>query len=81
MNQTCPNQNAHTVQTDHMLNETFPLDSSNSFTSTDVLHEAVVSTDQTNSNKKRKTHKKHISNNCSSPKQRKKISCKINKTL
>ena len=57
-----------------MLNETFPFDSSDSSTSTDVLDEAVVSTNQSNSNKKRKTHKDHISNNCSSPKQRKKVS-------
>ena len=55
--QTSPNQNSHAVKADHMLNENFPLDSSNSSTSTDVLDEAVVSTNQPNSNRKRKSHK------------------------
>ena len=69
------------VQTDHMLNDTLPLDSTDSSTSTDVLDEAVVSINQPNSNRKRKTHKDHSSDNRSSSKQRKKVSHKINKTL
>ena len=71
--QTSPNLNTHTVATEHMLNETFPLDSSDTSTLTDVLDEAVVSFNQLNSNRKRKTHKDHISH-CSSTKQRKKVS-------
>ena len=70
--QTSPNQNSHAIQTEHMLNQTFPLDSSESSSFTDVLDEVVISTNQPNSNRKRKTHKDHISN-CSSTKQRKKV--------
>ena len=69
--QTSPQQNSQAVQIDHMLNETLPLDSTDSSTSTDILDEAVVSINQPNSNRKRKTHKDHISNNKSSTKQRK----------
>ena len=61
--QTAPKQNSQAVQTDHMLNETLPLGSTDSSTSTDVLDEAVVSINQPNSNRKRKTHKDHTSNN------------------
>ena len=35
--QTSPQQNSQAIQTDHMLNEILPLDSSDSSTSTDVL--------------------------------------------
>ena len=61
--QTSPPQNSKAVQTDHMLNDTLPLDSTDSSTSTDVLDEAVVSINQPNSNRKRKTHKDHSSDN------------------
>ena len=64
-------QNSKAVQTDHMLNDTLPLDSTDSSTSTDVLDEAVLSINQPNSNRKRKTHKDHSSDNQSSSKQRK----------
>ena len=57
-----------------MLNDTLPLDSTDSSTSTDVLDEAVVSINQPNSNRKRKTRKDHSSNNRSSKKERKKVS-------
>ena len=46
------------------------LTTTNSSTSTDILDEAVVSINKPNSNRKRKTHKDHISNKCSSTKQR-----------
>ena len=52
--QTSPQQNSQAIQTDHMLNEILPLDSTDSSTSTDVLDEAVVSINQSNSNRKRK---------------------------
>ena len=52
----------------------FPLDSSDSSTSTDVLDEAVVSTKQPNSNRKKKPIKIYISNNRLSTKERKKVS-------
>ena len=70
--QTSPNLNSHPVQKEHLLNETFPLDSSASSTSTDVLDEVVVSNNQPNLNRKRKTHKDHISHRLST-KQRKKV--------
>ena len=57
-----------------MLNDTLPLDSTDSSTSTDVLDEMVVSIKQPNSNKKRKTLKDHSSDNQSSNKERKKVS-------
>ena len=72
--QTSPPRNSQAVQTDHMLNDTLPLDSTESSTSTDVLDEVVVSFNQPNSNRKRKTHKDHSSNNRSSNKQRKNVS-------
>ena len=73
--QTSPSQNSRAVQTDHMLNDTLPLDSTDSSTSTDVSDEAVVSINQPNSNRKKKLHKKdHSSDNWSSSKQRKKVS-------
>ena len=72
--QTFPQQNSQAVQTDHMLNDTLPLDLTDSSTSTDVLDEAVVSINRSNSNKKRKTHKDHSSDNRSSNKQTKKVS-------
>ena len=72
--QTSPPQNSRAVQTDHMLNDTLPLDSTDSSTSTDALDEAVVSINQSNSNRKRKTHKDYSSDNQSSSKQRKKVS-------
>ena len=78
--QTSPPPNSKAVQTDHMLNDTLPLDSTDSSTSTDVLDEAVVSINQPNTNRERKTHKDHSSDNRSSSKQRKKVSHKINKT-
>ena len=71
--QTYPQQNSQAIQTDHRLNGTFALDSTDSSTSKDVLDEAVVSTNKPKSNRKRKTHKDHISNNCSLTKQRKKV--------
>ena len=74
MTQTSPQQNSQAVQTDHMLNEISPLDSTDSSTSTDVLDEAVVSINNPNSNRKRETHKDHKSNNQSFTKQRKKVS-------
>ena len=51
--QTSPQQNSQAIQTDHMLNETFPLDSTDSSTSTDILDEAVVSIKQPNSNREK----------------------------
>ena len=48
------------------------LDSTDTSTSTDVVDE-VVSINKSNSNRKRKTHKDHISNKCSSTKERKKV--------
>ena len=54
-----------------MLNDTLPLDSTDSSTSTDVLDEAVVSIKQPNSNRKRKKHKDHSSDKQSSNKERK----------
>ena len=72
--QTSPRQNPQAIQTDHMLNEILPLDSTDSSTSTDILDEVVVSINQPNSNRKRKTHKDHISNKQSSTKERKKVS-------
>ena len=62
------------IQKDHRFNENLALDSTDSSTSTDVLDEAVVSINKLNSNRKRKTHKDHISNKHSSTKQRKKVS-------
>ena len=61
--QTSPPQKSKAVQTYHMLNDTLPLDSTDSSTSTDVLDEVVVSINQPNSNRKRKTHKDHSSDN------------------
>ena len=62
--QTFPSQNSRAVQTDHMLNDTLPLESTDSSTSTDILDEAVVSINQPNSNRKKKTHKEdHSSDN------------------
>ena len=49
------------------------LDSTDSSTSTDILDEAVVSINNPNSNRKRKTHKDNISNKHSSTKQTKKV--------
>ena len=69
--QTSPQQNSQAIQTDHRLNETLALYSTDSSTSTDILDEAVVSINKPNSNRKRKTHKEHISNNRPSTKQRK----------
>ena len=74
MTHTSPQQNSQAIQTDHMLNEILPLDSTDSSTSTDVLDEAVVSINQPKLNRKRKTHKDHNSNNWSTIKQRKKVS-------
>ena len=71
--QTFPQQNTQAIQTDLRLNENLALDSTDSSTSTDVLDE-VVSINKSNSNRKRKTHKDHISNKRSSTKQRKKVS-------
>ena len=71
--QTFPQQNTQAIQTDLGLNENLTLDSTHSSTSTDVLDE-VVSINKSNSNRKRKTHKDHISNKHSSTKQRKKVS-------
>ena len=70
--QTFPQQNTQAIQTDLGLNENLALDSTNSSTSTDILDEAV-SINKSNSNRKRKTHKDHISNKCSFTKQRKKV--------
>ena len=62
--QTSPPQNSRAVQTDHMLNDTSAIDSTDSSTSTDTLDEVVVSINQDNSNRKRKIHNKdHSSDN------------------
>ena len=74
MTQTFPQRNSQAVQTDHILNDTLPLDSTDSSTSTFVLDEVVVSFNQSNSNRKRKTHKDHSSDKQSSSKERKKVS-------
>ena len=50
------------------------IDFTDSSTSTDVLDEVVVSINKPSSKKERKTHKDHISNKRSCPKQRKKLS-------
>ena len=71
--QTFSQQNTQAIQTDLGLNENLTLDSTNSSTSTDVLDEAV-SINKSNSNRKRKSHKDHISNKHSSTKQRKQVS-------
>ena len=71
--QTFPQQNTQAIQTDLGLNENLTHDSTNSSTSTDILDE-VVSINKSNSNRKRKTHKDHISNKSSSTKERKKVS-------
>ena len=68
--QTFAQQNTQSIQTDLGLNESLNLDSTNSSTSTDVLDEAV-SINKSNSNRKRKSHKAHISKTHSSTKQRK----------
>ena len=66
--QTSPPQNSRAVQTDHMVNDTSAIDSTDSSTSTDILDEAVVSVNQPNSN----IHKEdHSSDNQSSSKERK----------
>ena len=70
--QTLPQQNTQVIQTDFRLNENLTLDSTNSSTSTDVLDE-TVSINKSNSNRKRKSHKEHFSNKCSSTKQRKQV--------
>ena len=81
--QTSAKQNSQAVQTDCMLNDTLPLDSTDSSTSTDVLDEVVVSIKQPNSNKKRKTHKDHNSNKWlfHQTKKESKLFHKMNKTL
>ena len=71
--QTFPQKNTQAIQTDLRLNENLALDSTDSSTSTGVL-DKVVSINNPNSNRKRKTHKDHISKKCSSTKQRKKVS-------
>ena len=63
MTQTFPQQNTQAIQTDLRFNENLVLDSTDSSTSTDVVDE-VVSINKSNSNRKRKTHKDHISNKC-----------------
>ena len=70
--QTFPQQNTQAIQRDIQLNEKLALDSTNSSTCTDVLDEVVL-VNKPNSNRKRKTHKDHNSNKCSSTKQRKKV--------
>ena len=71
--QTFSQQNTQAIQTDLGLNENLTLDSTDSSTSTDILDEAV-SINKYNSNRKRKSHKDHISNKHSSTKQRKQVS-------
>ena len=55
--QNSPPQNSRAVQTDHMLNDTLPIESTDSSTSTDISDKAVVSINQPNSNRKRHTKK------------------------
>ena len=71
--QTFPQQNTQAIQTDLGLYENLTLDSTDSSTSTDVLDE-TVSINKSNSNRKRKGHKDHFPNKCSSTKQRKQVS-------
>ena len=71
--QASPPQKSKAVQTDHMVNDTLPLDSTDSYTSTDALDEVVVSINQPNSNRKRKTHKDHSSDNRSSSNKERKF--------
>ena len=73
--QTSPPQNSTAVQTDHMLNDTSDIDSTDSSTSTQVSADTVVSINPDNSNRKRKTQNKdHSSDNWVSSKQRKRVS-------
>ena len=70
--QTFQHQNTQASQTDFGLNENLTLDSTDSSTSTDVLDEAM-SINKSNSNRKRKINKDHLSNKCSHIKQRKQV--------
>ena len=72
--QTSPPQNSRAVQTDHMVNDISAIDSTDSSTSTDILDETVVSINQPNSNRKKKIHKDHSSDNRAPTKQRKRVS-------
>ena len=72
--QTSP-QNSRAVQTDHMLNDTSAIDSTDSSISPEVLGEVVASINLDNSKRKRKIHNKdHSSDNQVSSKQRKRVS-------
>ena len=70
--QTIPQQNTQAIQTDLRLNENLTLVSTNSSTSTDIFDE-TVSINNSNSNRERKSHRKHLSNNHSHNKQRKQV--------
>ena len=70
--QTIPQQNTQAIQTDLRLNENLTLVSTNSSTSTDIFDE-TVSINISNSNRERKSHRKHLSNNHSHNKQRKQV--------
>ena len=70
--QTIPQQNTQAIQTDLGLNENLTLVSTNSSTSTDVFDE-TVSINNANSNRKGKSHRKHLSNNRSHTKQRNQV--------
>ena len=70
--QTFPQQNTQAIQTDLGLNENLTLDSTDGSTSTDVSDE-TVSINKLNSNRKRKSHKNHLSNKHSHTKQRKQV--------
>ena len=70
--QTFPQQNTQAIQTDLGLNENLTLYSTDSSTSTDIFDE-TVSINKLNSNRKRKSHKNHLSNKCSHTKQRKQV--------
>ena len=70
--QTIPQQNTQAIQTDHGLNENLTLVSTVSSTSTDVFDE-TVSINNSNANRKRKSHRNNLSNNCSHNKQRKQV--------
>ena len=70
--QTIPQQNTQAIQTDFGLNENLTLVSTDSSTSTDVFDE-TVSINNFNSNRKRKSHRNHLSNKHSLTKQRKQV--------
>ena len=77
--QTYPQQNTQAIQTDLGLNGNLTLDSTDSSTSTDVYDENV-SINDSNSNRKRKSHKEWHSTKRSHNKQRKQVTFTQNPT-